>query len=431
MSGPAILALQAFTMLVLASSMGPFQQPPLAYGAAPDWQPDPNWKAHHPKPGALLYVLTQFDDRSQRQHPQLHRSALGWRLFRPTVPPVAAPNWAALARFAGEYQTGRQSDLLVLARSGCKPLDFGYPCQARVLGLYAPPSALRQVKAEFPWVKPIRAILPEAANGVYARVQFLEGPLQSEELLVPAFMLTRLIPPDVGLPRPPQTQPAVKASSLKGLAGRFENLGQYELAADFYRRGLVVDPTDHQAKLSLERLGSRVPALSPEAYPVVSVLPEGLVEVVIENRPRAVRLLGLSFNEWPAAPADQPPKPIPGIAAARLRALLQGQAVRLELPLGTDLTPLPAYVYRASDGLDLSRELIDTGHVCASWAEDHPRLDEFRQAAEIAESQQRGIWHPAPPVFEPEGPAPRLPGLTITPAAIEPGGTTVRPPRSR
>lgn len=422
----------ALLLIALVCPARADDEPAPAYGAAPKWHPDPNWAAHHPRRGTVLHVLTQFDDIQSRRHPEALASALSevgpWH----AIPPIAAPDWTALARFAADYNPRVRSSLRVLAQSGCKPVDFGYPCRARVLGLYASPALLQEARAEFPWTRPVPAPLPTAAEGVYAKVAFLEGPWRGDELIVPAYLLTRLIPPDDPLPRLQDAPRTASTDALMTLARRLEALGRREPAADAYLRALVIDPATPGAGPALERLGGRVPLLTPDVYQVVDVLDERTFLTTIHGEQRAVRLLGLRSPDSPGDTIEGPPRAIRGVAAARLHALLSHQSVRLELPNGEAADPLPAYVYRVADGLDVSREMIDSGHAFADLADDHPRRDEFRQAAEVAESRGLGMWKPAPdPLDRLPGPAPRSPGLRVTPARIDPGGTAVRPSRPR
>lgn len=203
----------ALLLLALAGQAHGWDEPAPSYGASPSWRPDPSYEAHIPRRGAVLHVLTESDDLDRRRHAKARDSIVSYGEAASPIPKVAAPDWPALARFAREYDPRGENDLRALARSGCKPLDFGYPCRAEVLELYATPWLLAGARREFPWVRQIPTKLPSAAGGVYAGVRFLEGPMRGESLIVPADMLTRLIPPERPGPRSDSTPPHRRTAS--------------------------------------------------------------------------------------------------------------------------------------------------------------------------------------------------------------------------
>jgi len=127
-------------------------------------------------------------------------------------------------------------------------------------------------------------------------------------------------------------------------------------------------------------------------YQIVRTIDGDTIELLMDGKPEKVRLIGVDTPE-----TVHPSKGVEYFgkeASAFTRDLLSGQHVNLDFDLEQRdrYGRLLAYVYRASDGLFVNREIVRQGYGHAYTRFPFKFLDEFRRAEQEAREARRGLW---------------------------------------
>lgn len=127
-------------------------------------------------------------------------------------------------------------------------------------------------------------------------------------------------------------------------------------------------------------------------YRVVRTVDGDTIVLLMDGKQETVRLIGVDTPE-----TVHPNRPVEFFgkeASAFTRGILSEQDAYLDFDLEQKdrYGRLLAYVYRASDGLFVNREIVRQGYGHAYTQFPFKHLDEFRRAEQEAREAKRGLW---------------------------------------
>ena len=154
--------------------------------------------------------------------------------------------------------------------------------------------------------------------------------------------------------------------------------------------------------------------------PVVRVCRGDTVIVKVGDEAKRIGLIGV---EVPGLPDPA------GLSAERfLENLLAGESVYVEFadnnPTPDRFGCLPAYLYRAPDGLFVNLELIRQGYAAVPEESSFEQRSIFERFQQLARDAQKGRWAPDQPTASP------APGKSPPPVSL-PGATTAPTPAAQ
>ena len=149
-----------------------------------------------------------------------------------------------------------------------------------------------------------------------------------------------------------------------------------------------------QEQVNVVATSSPTPTTQSDLYTVSSVIDGDTIQVVIDNKKEAIRLIGIDSPE-----TVDPRKPVQCFgkeASAKAKSLLSGKSVRLE----SDPTQgerdkyqrLLRYVF-LEDGTNFNKLMISEGYAHEyTYNIPYKYQSEFKQAQKDAEENKRGLW---------------------------------------